>query len=148
LTHVEGGLALAQLVFTAGYPYGIETNSTSFAETAITTSPHAMLTEFDGSAPARPFVTITLNTFSGTSNRTISLYNPTTGKVCTVTRSDWANGDVIIFDMKLKTVRRNGILQDFNGVFPEFEAGDVIAYSDTFSARNVNISVSYFREFV
>jgi len=148
-SHIEAGKAAVSLVFTAGYPFGIETTQSNYSETAVTTTGHILATMFGGSAPSKPLIRITLNSFTGSGERTMTFFNSLNGQSLTITKTDWAPGDIVMLDCKRKIARVNDVAVDYNGVFPVFRPNvDSPAYSDSFTARNVDINAQYYREFL
>ncbi len=148
-THIEQGKASLVCVFEASYPFGIDTVPTVFEVNGITESPFTDDTPLDGSAPAKPTITLLVNSFTGGGTRDMSIFNLRTGQGITMSRSGWEIGDSVQFFLKQKYVAINGAFHDYQGVFTEFEPdSDFISYSDTFTDRDVDMTVSYLREFL
>jgi phage-related protein len=142
-----GGLAFAtfSVTFMCTNPFGQDTVSTTAANaTGQTTTPTTFPHTFLGSAPSQyPVISITLVSFTGTGLQTINFGNNANGQQISITRA-WAANDAIIIDCIQRTVTVNGTSVDFAGAFTEFVPGpQTMAYSDSFTARNYNISVAY-----
>lgn len=136
-----------QLTFLASRGYGEATSATTVSVTNQTASPTDQSITFTGSKSAFPKITITLDSFTGAATREMTLKNNSTGLGITVSRSGWANADVVVIDPNPDDpkVTVNGTQVDFSGVFPEFAPGTALTlrYTDTFSARQVDISTEY-----
>lgn len=147
-SHIEQGKATLIVAFECSYPFGMDTTSTPITIAGITVSPFIDTTPFAGSAPANPTITVNLNTFTGGGTRDVTIYNSRTGQGITVSR-EYSEGDQIKIFTRDKYVTLNGAVLDYDGVFPSFEPElDFVSYADTFTARDVDVDVSYLREFL
>lgn len=128
---------------------GWDLTSTSLLDpTGITESNHSFDIEVEGSYKAEPIITVTLNTVSGGTDKTLRLTNGRTLRSLRVTR-DWATGDKIEVDNLRKTVFVNDVAHDFRGQFLDFEPGTgYINYIDDFTTRDATMTVSYTRRFL
>ena len=82
---------------------------------------------FSGSAEPKPIMTFTYSgTWSGKDNQGIEIKNTDTdARVIFTNPSIFANGDILIFDWRTKTVTLNSVEQVWYGVFPSFDIGSV-----------------------
>ena len=124
--------------------FGQDVSATSQNYNGKTTTPYDDTITIGGSAPATPDITIVLNTFTGSSTRTIKIKNVNTGDYVQLDRSDWSAGDVIAISCATMAVFKNSVKIPYLGIMPIWNVGlNNFEYSDTFSARNVNIGFSY-----
>ncbi len=124
--------------------FGEDTSATSESFAGKTTSPYTDDIEIGGNAPAKPDITITVNSFTGSSDRFIQIKNTVTGEYVKVTRDDWAADDIVQIYTGLAIVTVNGNVTQYLGIMPVWNPGDNDwEYSDDFSARNVDIDFSY-----
>ncbi len=142
-----GGLGFAEFTVTlmCHNGFGQDTTATTLVNASgSTTAPRTDSLTIGGNAPQQLFTTtITLNSFTGSGSQSMFFGNNGNGQQVALTRTDWTAGDVMVFDCVNKVVTVNGIVRDFSGGFPEFPTGaQVLAYSDTFSARNINYLVT------
>lgn len=140
----EAGHAYVEIVFIASDPIGISTSTdTLFSLTGVTTSSTTATFVVDGTFNAEPIITVVVNTVTGGTGQSISLINSRTNQGITIT-ADFANGDILQVDTEEYEVLHNGVSIDFEGLFPIFPAGSQqLAYSDTFTTRNVDITGTY-----
>lgn len=79
---------------------------------------------------------------------TISIENDTTGEAISITRT-WAKSDVIEVDVANKTVKINGIEEDYDGSFPNFSPGTHnLIITDDFSVRTFTVTVDYTKRYL
>lgn len=125
--------------------FGTDTASTDESFSGKTTSPYTDDIEIEGNAPAKPDITITINTVTASgSDQYIQLKNTDTGEYVKITRDDWAADDVIQIYTNRATVLVNGVVNEYLGIMPVWDPGtNNWEYSDEFSARNVDIDFSY-----
>ncbi len=132
--------AVINLRFECYKATGEDTTATTTTKSGKTTTPYTDTLAVGGSAPAQPIITITLNSFTGTSLRWMKFKNVDTGEAVLITASDWAGSDSIIINCETMIVTKNGVAIAYNGFVPTFPVGTVNwEYSDSFTARNVNI---------
>lgn len=112
-------------------PTGITTSSPSFAVTVL------------GTYACEPVTTVTLNTVTGTTNKTISISNGSSLRGISIKRN-WSTGDVLEIDSLKKTVYVNNLPVEFTGQFPRWATGSqVMQYLDDFTTRDATIKASY-----
>lgn len=130
--------------------FGKNTSATTLLSAVSTTaSPKSHAIVIDGNAPQQSLlITLTLTSFTGASINTLTLKNNDTGQAISVSRK-WVAGDVLVVDVDLQKVTVNGVVTDFSGAFPSFEAGNrTLVYSDDFTARNVSVTASYVKRWL
>jgi hypothetical protein len=145
-----GNLAWANftVTFTTQSAFGRDTTSTTaLTATGRTSANYSDSVTFNGTAPWQlPIATITVTAQTGLAGVTGSYIlwgNAGTGQQIYVNRT-WTNGDVLVIDCTQKTVTVNGLPVAFSGAFPTFPPGSqTIGYSDNFSTRTFNITVTY-----
>lgn len=138
--------ATFQIEFICTIPFGVDTTpTTALNGTGRTAAAYSDAYTFLGTAPSQlPIVTITLTAVSSTGSQQLFWGNQDTGQSITLTRSNWAAGDVIVIDCGAKTVTVNGVVADFVGAFPEFVPGSrTMVYGDSFTSRTMTENVVY-----
>lgn len=138
--------ATFSVTFTCTQPFGQDTSSTTIlSATSRTAANYNDTYTFLGTAPyQQPVITITLTAVSASGSQYLSFGNGATGQAITLSRSTWANGDVVVIDTTQKTVTVNGANAVFTGAFPEFAPGTgTLQYYDSFTSRTFNITVAY-----
>lgn len=140
----NGAMAYVEVLFLASDPIGTSDLSvTAVNQSGITTSVKSATVLFEGSTKNYPIIVVTINSLTDGANKSVVLENSLTNQGIKITR-DWASGDVLVIDSNLMTVTVNGINTDFTGMFPEFPSGSQqVQYVDGFSARNVDMTVTY-----
>lgn len=97
----------------------------------------------DGSYLAEPFINIVVNSVTGGSGGSVSIFNASTNQGITVT-GNFTAGAQLEIDCSEYTAQLNGVSIDFEGLFPTFPPGaQRIGYSDTFTTRNVDLTATY-----
>lgn len=139
----NGNHAYCSLVFLASDPIGTLTSpQVLFQINAITTAYASATFNVDGSALAEPVSNIVLSSVTGGTGQFITLYNARTNQGITIT-GNFNNGDIISIDSRNLTITVNGVNKDFTGIFPTFQPGvQQVAYTDSFTARTVNITAT------
>lgn len=131
-----------QVDFLCSNPFGV-TGATTTLLNHTFSAPGFQPIEVDGSYKASPLITITINSFTGTGDRTISVQNGKTFAGITLNRT-WTAGDEIEIDSLNYSVKVNGSEVDFSGLFPSWETGNgTLYYVDTFTARDVDVLATY-----
>lgn len=134
--------ALVEVVMIASTPVATSIDEDVIANFNVTSSNTGRTIEVDGSFIAMPLINVVINSVTG-GNGSLSVFNGLTNQGITLTRN-FVAGDRIEIDSQNYNVRINGSNVDFTGMFPSFSPGQQrIAYSDTFGARNVDISAVY-----
>lgn len=153
ISNVQGGHAEIDIEFEAADGIGIDVASTSLFSTQLTgnnTNTPFVGGPLGGSAQfQQPIITITLNSFTGSTSDSITVGNPLNGMQVVIARA-WAAADVLVIDSKLKKVTVNGIEVAFTGSIPEWERGltGSMDYTDTFTVRNRTMSGIYYKRYV
>lgn len=131
--------------FVCSQPFGADTsNTTALNATGRTSSSYSDLYAFLGTAPYQlPVITITINSVTG-GNTYLSFGNANTGQSVNITGVTFQAGDVLVIDSYNKTVKLNGVAQDYTGAIPEFVPGNQsFNYADGFTTRNFDINIVY-----
>lgn len=141
--------AYVQINFITSNPIGRQTQ----AVTGVSVSGNTLVSRIssftvEGSATAFPSITVVINSVTGGTGGSIVLENARTNQGITITE-DFVNGDILIVNSATFQVTLNGVQLDFSGMFPQFPAGSQqVRYSDNFTTRNVDITLSYNPRFV
>ncbi len=124
--------------------FGEDTSSTSESFNGKTTSPYTDDILIGGTAPAKPDITIEINSITFTGSKYLQIKNTDTGDYIRITKDDWASSDVILINTAESIVTVNGNVTQYLGIMPVWSPGtNNWEYSDEFSARNVDIAFSY-----
>lgn len=137
----DGSNAWVVIVFLASTPIA-ESISTDVLTTFNTTLPSASAGfVVGGSFISEPVISVVINSVTdGTGS--ISIFNASTNQGITLNEV-FTNGSQLEIDSTNYTVTLNGANIDFEGLFPTFPPGaQRIGYTDTFSARNVDVTVN------
>lgn len=137
-----GNTAYVVIVFLASTPIAEAVESDVLVNFNTTLSSDGASFTVGGSFIAEPRITVVINSITGGTG-SISLLNASTNQGITV-NGTFTAGSRLEIDSSEYTVSINGGNVDFEGLFPTFPPGaQRMAYSDTFGARNVDISVVY-----
>ena len=129
--------------FVCANPVGLVQGIIILANDTYTTASDSTAITVEGSYKAEPVISVVVNSFTGTGDRSVIIRNGKNFAGITVTRT-WTAGDELEIDCKNLTVTVNGATTDFVGLFPSWQAGNgIISYVDTFTARDVDITVTY-----
>lgn len=147
-----GGLSHAKFVveFTCTYPFGRNTTTTSaLSASGRTSASYTDSHTFVGTAQFMlPIWTITINSVTDGGNY-LQVGNAGNGQTITITDTTFAASDVVVIDTMNRRVTVNDIEVDFIGAFPEFPAGSAtLSYSDNFTARDFDIDVDYYPQYL
>lgn len=131
--------------FICAQPFAEDVSASSILAptTQTNASTNYPITAFAGSAYKQyPVVTITVNSFTGSSLNIITIQNNLTGQYISFIRA-WAAGDVLIADFFNQVFTVNGVAIDFAGVYYGFApgAGGILVTND-FTACNLTVSAS------
>lgn len=135
--------AYVTIIFLASTPIATATDRVTLFN-FNTTNPSATASfTVDGSYLAEPYITATINSVTGATSQSVSIFNASTNQGITITDT-FTNGDIIEIDSQELVVTLNGGAIDFEGLFPTFPPGaQTVGYTDTFSTRNVDINGEY-----
>lgn len=136
------------LTFICSNPIGRNRLITSLIDTSTTDADHTFGITVSGSFKAQPNIHLSYTSITtGTPNKTIRILNADSGQGISLTGT-FATADIIDIDVDNKTVTKNGVIIDYEGVFPTFFPGSrLLQYIDDFGARNVAIVVTYNKQF-
>ena len=136
--------AYVQIVFLASTPIGTGADTETLTLINGITLPSANQTfTVNGSFSAEPIITVVINAVTGGTGGTINLINAINNQGITIT-GNFTAGSILEVNSEAMTVTLNGANIDFSGLFPTFgPSSQQIGYTDTFTTRNVDISVVY-----
>ncbi|MDI9934681.1 phage tail family protein [Rhodococcus sp. IEGM 1351] len=101
-----------------------------------------------GTYQVEPIITLTVNTVTGGTAKTITVNNDVTRRGLAVTRT-WSNGDVLEIDSLNKTIFVNNVPVNFSGQFPVWKPGvGSIGYVDDLTTRDVTVTADYIRRWL
>lgn len=148
INQFNGGHATFDLQFIAYDPFMYDqTATTALTVSNATAQPRTDNITNAGSAPMSPTITITVDSLTASGIQDVAVVDPATGLGITVSRT-WAAADVLVIDCLNGTVKVNGTDVEYAGTFLIYKPGvRQIKYSDTFTARQVDISVTYFSRY-
>ena len=147
---VKGGMAKFSIEFICSDPYSYDTLlTTALPSTNITGIPQSLLVNFTGNTEQVPIITI--NAFvlePETTEKSITITNPVTNESVSINRV-FTDGEVIIFNCDTRKITVNGIDVDYSGIL--FEVNPTVTaltINDTFTTRNFNIKIEYYKRFI
>lgn len=149
ISNVNGGYAEVDIEFTTSDPYNYGIITTEVLNVInLTSGNKSYPVTFEGTANQAPVITYTLDSFTNGSNRTVTFSDPQ-GNSISVQRT-WVANEVLVIDCANRTVQVDGTDVDFTGNFPEWLPGlpDFINYTDDFTARQVDINVTYTKRYL
>lgn len=148
ITDVAGGMAMIDIEFITSDPFNYSLTTTQVLNISnLTTTPKQYAVTFDGSTSQLPIITCTYDSLTGSTNCGVTLTNMGDSKSITISRI-WSAYDVLQIDCQNKTVKVNGTSVEFTGNFLSFNKGlGYIQYSDTLTARQVDINIIYTKRF-
>jgi hypothetical protein len=133
-----------EFVVAEGASFSIE--ETTLIDTTITTPSATLPLTVEGSALARPVITITINSITGGTAKTLVVRNARDFVGLTFERDFEAN-DYIVIDSENFQIYVNGVLTEPSGRMPTWQGGaGQLYYSDTFTTRSVNLTATYKRK--
>lgn len=138
------------LYFSCSDRFGYDVASTLLLQfTGFTSGQKTDQINVGGSAEWQvPIITYTINSVTGGTGATVSIGNNDTGQQINITR-DWVAGSVIVINSRTGDVTVNGAPADYTGAIPQWRPGiGYIAYSDTFTARNISGNVRVTQRYV
>lgn len=143
-----GGLANFEIHLNAYDPFGYDATATTLTLGTVTATPTTYNVTFGGTFDARPVFTLTINSLTSTGSQSLIITNPATGLAVTVTRA-WSAADVLVIDIKARTVTVNGVTTAWSGALPTWVTGaGSIQVSDTFTARNITAAANYIKRYI
>ena len=137
-----GSTAYVIIVFIASTPIAEAVDSDTLVSFNTTLASNGASFIVDGSYLAEPIIDITINSVTGGTGE-ISIFNASTNQGITVDGT-FSAGQHLEINCAEYTVNLAGVNMDFVGLFPTFPPGSQrIGYTDTFTTRNVDVTVSY-----
>lgn len=145
----NGGYTAVDIEFRCDDPYSHDITSTTLLNVSnLTSGNKSYPVTIEGTAPQLPLITYTLDSFTIGSNRTVTFTEPESGMFISVQRT-WVAAEVLTINCLTQEVQVDGEDVEFTGNFPEWEAGDgFINYTDDFTARQVDILVTYLKRYL
>lgn len=145
--NIKGGYAEITIMLHADDPYSYATSTTELLNIVnLTSGNKSYPVTVEGTASQLPIITFTVDSVTGGTNANVSFYNPS-GKTIIVSRT-WTANEVLVIDCKAETVKVDGLTVDYMGQFPEWESGSqYFNYNDTFTARQVDINLTYSKRY-
>ena len=141
--------AKATVEFKCYQAFGEETANTTEEFLNNTTTPYTNDVEIAGTAPAQPDIQIDVDSITSSGDKFMQFKNTVNGNYVKITADDWAISDVIIISTRLATVTKNGTVIEYLGIMPAFLPGDNNwEYTDDFTARQVDITISYKKRYL
>lgn len=129
--------------FMCAEPIGYNEGTLSLLTDTYTLSSELSSVEVQGSYKAEPLISLVINSFTGTGERSVSVRNALNFGGITISR-EWTAGDEVEINCLSLDVTVNGVPTEFSGVFPAWEAGSgTVSYDDTFTARDTDIVMTY-----
>lgn len=146
---VSGGYISVDIEFLSADPFYYDTTTTTMLSVAnLTSGNKSYPVTVYGTAKQLPVITYTLDSFTTGSNRTVTFTNPTTGATMSIQRT-WVAAEVLTIDCFNRTVQVDGTGVDFSGNFLEWSIGaGFVNYTDDFTARQVDISIVYYKRYL
>lgn len=147
ITDSNGGYCEVDIEFVSSnyYSYSITTTE-ALGVVNLTSGNKSYPVTFYGIGDQVPVITYTIDSLTSGQNKTVTFSNPG-GDTISIQRT-WSAGEVLIIDCDNKTVQISGEDIEFNGNFPKWQNGErFINYTDDFTARQVDINVTYYKRF-
>lgn len=120
-----------------------EQTATTLISSTVTTASATIPLTIEGSVTARPFITLTFDTVTGGTAKTVAIRNARDFIGLTFSR-DFVSGDTITIDSDNFQIYINGALTEPDGRIPSWSPGTgALYYSDTFTTRSVDITATY-----
>lgn len=135
--------------FVCSSPFGADTSlSELLSASAVTSIPETNTLAVAGTSPVQfPIITITINSVTD-GDATITVSNDEKGQALTIT-ADFSSSDVIVIDSYTRETTINDVVVDTSGAYPVFGLGNSdFTYSDTFTARDVDVDVDYYKRYL
>lgn len=112
----------------------------------FTVSPQTDTVANGGTIEALPIFVLVFNAAVGVTK--VNVQNDNTTEAIELETAISA-GDVVVFDSEQKTVKLNGVLQDYNGAFPKLDVdSNVIRYTVTGTSFDIRATVKYLRRYL
>lgn len=136
-------IIIITLSFEVSDPIGFQDSDTTLLSANVTSSTSTSAITVSGSFDALPVITLSYTSISGGTGQELSIKNEETGQGITLSQ-DFATSDTVEINSKTKKVIMNGSEIDYSGVFPVFPPGSgAFGYVDTFTTRDVDITITY-----
>lgn len=137
----SGPVAYVVIVFLASTPVAESVEEDTLVSFNTTLASEGAGFTVGGSFVAEPTISVVINSVTGGTGQSISLFNSSTNQGIVI-EGDFSDGDQLEIDSKNYTVLFNGSSVDFTGIFPTFPPGaQRIGYTDTFTTRDVDVTV-------
>lgn len=142
--------AKLNLEFVCYRAFGEDTANTVEDFNNKTTNPYTDDIKIEGTAPAQPEITININAVTlDAGDKFIQLKNLDNGDYVKIIADDFQADDVIVISTRSALVTRNGNIVEYLGIMPEWIVDtNNWEYSDDFTTRTVDISISYKKRYL
>lgn len=149
-TNVAGGYIAVDIEFTTTDPFTYALQSTEVLNVLnLTSGNKSYPVTFEGTARQVPIFTYQIDSLTNGTNKTVTLINPISPSKQIAVQKTWVAGEVLIVDCLNQTVQISGIDTEFTGNFPDWARGSgFINYTDDFTARQVDINVTYTKRYL
>lgn len=135
------------LEFICSDPIGKDSTPQLLLSTNIITSSITRLLVIEGSYKAFPLFNMVIDSVTDGTDKNISLLNAATGQGIKI-NADFENGDIVSVNSATMDVLLNSSPVDFEGSFPFFFPGTrSFQYIDDFTARDVDLTITYNRQY-
>lgn len=122
--------------------------STLLASTNVSTTTAILGITVGGTYKAQPVITVTINTVTGATDKTLLINNAVTLRGISVTRT-WTAGDVMVIDSMNQAIFINNAAVEFSGQFPEWEVGaGSIGVVNDFTTCDISVEADYTRRYL
>lgn len=142
-----GGFGSFSISFICSDPFGYDAQNRVLLDGASTSSlsnSYSLLETIGGTYATPATFTITFTGLTGSTGKYVDIANEA-GDNIRVTR-DWSNDDVLVINMKDRTVKVNGALKDYTGNFWNFSVGDTtVTYSTNMTTATAHATCIYKR---
>lgn len=149
--NVAGGYIEFDAEFLADDPAIYAVSETALlAVSNLTSGDKSYPITIEGTTKQYPRFVLTLDSFTGTGQKSITINNPATDQSIIVART-WTAADILTIDCLpgQQYVKVNGVDVDFSGNFPYWNSGlGYINYTDTFTARQIDITMHYYKRYM
>lgn len=129
--------------FVCAEPIGYNEGTLLLLSETYTTASSLSPIDVEGSYKAEPLISLTVTSFTGAGDQSITVRNALNFGGVTISRT-WTAGDEIEINCLTLDVTVNGAPVDFEGIFPTWEPGEgSVSYVDSFTTRSVSIVMTY-----
>ena len=137
-----------EVQFLCKTPFATDRNFTVESESNVVASPTTLAVCNEGTIEAQPVITAVFDSATGVT--TLNIVNVSTGDEIEVTPSGGiVAADTIEFDSEEKTVKVNGVEEDYTGSFPVLKTGsNLIRFTTTGTTFDFTATVKWKRRYL